>query len=221
MGMSESYGLVSDKDVSKMCHCVGYNKKKVYHRNGKAYFKPHRNYFYAGGSDIELWERLVEIGIADKNKNGNAGDKNIYYWLNKRGLDMLSYLLNVYIYSESASGNEIDASEDVIEVLLEDEVYCGYECWLPSSAKDIAFRARLPRKLTIDTLHYLRDKCGYVKNDSYGDIDSDGFPRCTHGWSITKKWLDEHRERFEAARKHEYDRIDLILRGCEENDNCS
>ena len=119
----------------------------------------------------------------------------------------------VYIYSENARGNELDASDDVLEVLLDDYVFCGYGCWIPSGAKRISVFARLPYKLTLSTLKYLKDKCGYVDHVYEGGCDDEGFPRCTHGWVLTKKWLDENKERVNKRQKEEYDRLDELLGG--------
>lgn len=202
---------LSDIEVSKMEHCIGWDKRKVYHRNGMAYFKPYRNYYDAGGTDIAIWERLTERGFAYKAREKKDG--GCYYWLNKTGLNILSAYEEVYIYSDNANGNEIDASEDVLEVLLDDAVYCGYGCWLPSGAKSIATRARLPLKLTMDTLRYLRDKCGYVRHDYEGECDDEGFPHCTHGWSLTKKWIDENRKQYREAEIAEFARVDAMIRG--------
>lgn len=201
---------LSDIDVRKMEHCIGWDKRKVYHRNGMAYFKPYRNYYDAGGTDIAIWERLTERGFADKAKEKEDGE--CYYWLNRTGLNILSAYKEVYIYSDNANGNEIDASEDVIDILLDDAVYCGYGCWIPAGAKNIAIRARLPYKLTLSTLKYLRDKCGYVAHYYEGGCNDDGEVHCTHGWTLTKKWIDEHQERHKVAQKAEYERIDRIGR---------
>lgn len=202
---------LSDIEVEKMCHCIGWDARNVYHRKGAAYFKPYRNYYDAGGTDIAIWESLAERGFADKAKEDKSGGR--YYWLNRNGLNILSAYKEVFIYSDNASGNEMDASEDVLEVLLDDEVYCGYGCWIPSGARSIAIRARLPYKLTLSTLRYLRDKCGYVRHDYEGSCDDEGFPHCTHGWSLTKKWIDENRKRYKTAQAAEYARMDAITRG--------
>ena len=201
---------LSENEVRKMEHCVGFDRKKIYHRGGTAYYKPYRNYYDAGGTDIRVWERLVEKGFADCAEPKKDGGK--YYWLNRNGLNILSAYEECFIYSENANGNEIDASEDVIDILLEDDVYCGYGCWIPSGARNIAIRARLPYKLTLSTLKYLRNKCGYVDHYYEGGCNDDGEVHCTHGWTLTKKWIDEHQERHKAAQKAEYERIDRIAR---------
>ncbi len=204
--VQEALKKLSEKELKKMEHCVGFDRRKVYHRKGFAYFKPHRNYFNPGGTDCEIWAGIKKKGYADSGKD----DK--YYWLNKSGYNILSWYEQVYIYSENARGNELDASDDVLEVLLDDYVFCGYGCWLPSGAKRISVFARLPYKLTLSTLKYLKDKCGYVDHVYEGGCDDEGFPHCTHGWILTKKWLDENKERVERRQEEEYERLDRILR---------
>lgn len=205
--------MLSTQEIKKMEHYIGYDPQKVYSRHGTSYFKPYRNYYDAAKIDIPVWDEIVKKGLAECNDVGS--DTNKYYWLNTAGLLALSNVKDVYIYSENASGNEIDMSEDVITILLDDAVYCGYYNWIPSSAEDIAKRARLPKKAVVETLHYLRDKCGYVKNTSYGDIDSDGIPRSYRGWSLSKKWISENKDRYKKAQQEEYARIDKILRDAE------
>lgn len=209
--------ILSDTEIRKMEHCVGYDPHKCYHRRGVRYFRPYRNHFYPGGTDVKIWEAIQGKGFAESGEPDSRGGK--YFWLNLSGLNILSAAVKTYIYSDNARGNEIDASHDVIEVLLADAVYCGYGCWIPSGSADIAKRARLPKKLTLDTLRYLRDKCGYVRHDYEGGCDDEGFPHCTHGWSLTKKWIDENKERYEKAQQEEYKRIDEQLRGGQEDEH--
>lgn len=205
--VQEALKKLSEKELKKMEHCVGFDRNKVYHRKGVAYFKPGRNYFYPGGADREIWAGIKEKGYAE------SGRDDQYYWINKEGYNILSWYEQVYIYSENARGNEIDASEDVLEVLLDDYVFCGYGNWIPSGAKWISVRARLPYKLTLSTLKYLQDKCGYVKHVYEGGVNYDGFPVCTHGWVITKKWIEENKERVNKRQKEEDDRLDQLLGG--------
>jgi len=194
--------------IPKMEHCIGFDASKVYRRSGCSYFKPHRNYYDAGGADIPIWESLKIDGFAECGKADKYGGK--MFWLSRKGLDMLSCYEEAFIYASSARGNELDAAKHVIDVLLEDAVYCGYGCWNPSSSKNIAWRARLPHALTVKTLHYLQNKCGYVIHEYSGGIDDEGFPHCTHGWILTRKWKEEHEEKYQAAQKAEYKRMAAI-----------
>ena len=205
----QAKNVLSEKEVEKMEHCIGYRPEKVYRRSGSRYFKPYRNYFYPGGTDAAVWEGLKEKGFADCGDADKNGHRT--YWLNHSGMNVLSAYKRVFIYSDSANGNEIDAQYDVLKVLLDDAVFCGYGCWMPSGARSIALRARLPLKLTLSTLKYLKDKCGYAAHVYEGGADDEGFPHCTHGWTLTKKWTDEHPKEYEAAIKTEYARLDAQM----------
>ena len=207
--------ILSEKEIEKMEHCIGlnkgYRKDKIYHRNGMAYYKPYRNHFSPGGDDIPIWEHLRELEFADCGKPWGMDKRLKTYWLTLQGLSILSVIERVYIYNDAASGNEIDCQHDVLDCLLDHAVYCGYGCWIPPGAKEIARGCRLPYKLTLETLHYLQDKCGYVEKTYEGGCDDEGFPHCNHGWSLTLKWIDENREKYEARQKEEYARIDAML----------
>ena len=196
----------NEKELDVIEHAIGYEVKKVYRRNGQLYFKPYRNHFYCE-ADNEIWNGLVKKGFAKRanpNKDGMA-----YFSVTRECLAELTLESSIYFYSANASGNEIDAQEDVIEVLLDHAVYCGYGCWIPPGARQIAHSARLPYKLTLTTLNYL-EKCGYVNHFYEGGIDDEGFPHCTHGWGLSKKWTTENNERYIARQREEYKRMDEI-----------
>lgn len=197
--------LLGEKAIKLMEHCIDYDPKRVYCRRGAKFFKPYRNSFYAGGSDLEAWDELKKKGFAE---NGVAN--KVVFWLNNAGLSTLSAVERVYIYNDAASGNEVDASPEVIQILLDHAVFCGYGNWIPPSAEGIAKAARLPLKLTRETLKYLRDEKGYVKHIYDGGADDEGFPHCTHGWILSEKWKEEHQERYKAAQRAEYERMEQV-----------
>ena len=197
--------ILGEAAVKNMEHCIGYDPKRVYWRHGAKFFKPYRNRFYAGGADLEVWDELKKKGFAE---NGTAN--KVAFWLNNAGLSILSAAERVYIYNDAASGNEVDASPEVIRVLLDHAVFCGYGNWIPPSAEGIAKAARLPLKLTRETLKYLRDEKGYVKHIYDGGADDEGFPYCTPGWILSEKWIEEHQERYKAAQLAEYGRMEQI-----------
>lgn len=196
---------LGEKAIKHMEHCIGYDPGRVYWRGGKKYFKPRRNHFYAGGSDIEVWDELKKKGFAE---NGTANKVN--FWLNNAGFSVLSAAERVYIYNDAASGNEVDASPEVIRVLLDHAVFCGYGNWIPLGSEEIAKAARLPVKLTRETLKYLRDEKGYAKHTYCGGQDDDGYAHCTHGWELSEKWKEENAERYKAAQIAEYKRMEQI-----------
>ena len=196
----------NERELDFIGHAIGYDVKKVYHRNGQLYFKPYRNRFYCAADD-EVWNGLVKKGFA-KRANPNK-DRMSYFNVTRECLAELTLETSIYFYSANARGNEMDAQHDVIEVLLDHAVYCGYGCWIPPGARQIARSARLPYKLTLATLNYLK-KCGYANHYYEGGIDDEGFPHCTHGWGLSKKWLEENNARYIARQTEEYKRMDEI-----------
>jgi len=188
--MSEIFKqALPDNIRAKMEHCIGYDAKKVYIRNGVKRFKPRRNYYDVPKTKTKDWDNLVKLGYAERSKM--EGKNSVCFWLTRSGLAALSDCTGVYIYSENASGNEIDAQYDVLEVLCENAQNSDPEDVLPMSTKEIANAARLPRELVTSTLQYLRDKCGYVKIKNHGEQDERGYPVCHKGWTVTKKWYKE------------------------------
>lgn len=182
-----------------MEHCIGFDPKKVYKRGGKKFFKPYRNYYYAAKSQMEIWDKIVSLGYAERNKC--ECDDHACYWLNASGLAALSDNTGVYIYSENASGNEIDSEQDVIEVMIEYFTKDKRSDIVPITIKYIANQARLPRDLVMYTMRYLRDECGYVKYVTHGERDDNGYIISHKGWEFTDKWIEENRDRFNKAMK--------------------
>lgn len=79
-------------------HCIGLDKKKPYKRHGRLFYKPYRNYFAAGKSDVASWTRLWEQGYAEKGKKNRYG--GCMFWLTRKGLDWLGNELGVVIHNE-------------------------------------------------------------------------------------------------------------------------
>ena len=74
---------LTDEEIEKMKHCIGFDQKKTYMRNGIRYFKPYRNYYDAAEVDFLVWEGLCERGLADRNEVWHYDKKfcDRYYWL--------------------------------------------------------------------------------------------------------------------------------------------
>lgn len=68
--------------VKQAVHCVGLDHAKPYTRHGKKFYKPYRNYYDAGGKDIEIWDALTTIGHAYKNQMYHLTDEG-FRWLGK------------------------------------------------------------------------------------------------------------------------------------------
>lgn len=81
--------------LNKMKHALGLDHKKPYHRHGRAFYKPYRNY-YATYNDV-VWESLVSCGYANKYQEG---ERMIYYSVSDVGRSWLSLLIGIHIYAE-------------------------------------------------------------------------------------------------------------------------
>lgn len=176
----------------KMEHCIGFNGRKVYHRKGKAYFKPYRNHCLPGGTDCQIWKTLTARGFAE------SDEKQEFYRLTDLGLQYLSLKNDVYIYSEKANGNEVDAAPGVLAVLQKSYAVCRsltVESH-PISAATISHLTRLPLDLTRSTLKYL-EECGQVRH-AYKKSGRHWNPklRVVHGWLLTDKYVAENGDKL-------------------------
>lgn len=86
MLVSLEFGSVLDK----VRHCIGLkskgNKGRKYHRHGKCYYKAYRNHYDAGGEDIPIWEALVDLGYAQKNRMYHMTDKGFEWFRVQTGV---------------------------------------------------------------------------------------------------------------------------------------
>ena len=79
-------------------HCIGLDYKKPYKRHGRYFYRPYRNYYGAGGKDVEIWDVMVEAGYAAAGKENSHGGR--LYWLTREGLDWLGNILGIHIYDK-------------------------------------------------------------------------------------------------------------------------
>ena len=63
---------MEEKQLNKLLHMVGLDKKKPYKRYGKLYYVPYRNYYDAGEEDIKLLLPLVSQGILSGKRNSHS-----------------------------------------------------------------------------------------------------------------------------------------------------
>lgn len=71
-----------EKAISMCRHAIGMSNRKPYKRHGKLFFKSYRNHYDAGIKDIPIWEQLVEMGYAYKNRLYHLTDDGVE-WLSK------------------------------------------------------------------------------------------------------------------------------------------
>lgn len=84
----------------QVLHCIGMvdgpGSRAPYHRHGKLFYRPYRNYFTTPKPD-KRWEELCAYGYAD---HGKVDDRGVMYWMTREGLDWLGEQLNMTIYDE-------------------------------------------------------------------------------------------------------------------------
>ncbi len=165
---------LSEVQISQMEHCVGLGNKAK--KSGKGYYQPYRNYYDAGGNDIEVWESLKKLGLADKGRT---------YHLTKMGLDALSQITGIVIYSENAYCLA-DAKSEVLKAFIDQDVAICYGCWYPTSAKYISEITRIPLPMVRRCVNKLLEEGLLVKGHE-GGIDDGGNPYCYHGYFCTDK----------------------------------
>lgn len=78
--------------INLMKHTIGFDRKKVKRNKYIAW----RNYFCAGQKDVDHWETLIRVGLADKfEKFGN-----IVYYVTEKGFELLGGLLGIKIVED-------------------------------------------------------------------------------------------------------------------------
>ncbi len=81
------------KRVIEICkHMIGLDYKKPYHRHGKAFYKPYRNFYAAPLTGEPNLDRLPYHIVSKKN-----GDLSVLYELTKSGLDWLGRQIHITI----------------------------------------------------------------------------------------------------------------------------
>lgn len=93
MGIEMSLSEMELKRAIEICkHMIGLDYKNPYHRHGKAFYKPYRNYYEDGKSGNKVLDRLPSFIVSRKN-----GDLSTWYALTPDGLKWLSRQLKVTI----------------------------------------------------------------------------------------------------------------------------
>lgn len=82
--------------ITQAMHAIGLDYKNPYHRHGKAFYKPYRNYFCTVKDD-EIWCVLEGAGYAVRSEEHNDC---VDFYLTREGLDWLGKNLGVEIYNE-------------------------------------------------------------------------------------------------------------------------
>ena len=86
----------------QVLHCIGMvdsgsQRHKPYHRHGKAFYRPWRNYFDTSAHD-KTWTQLCDAGYAE---HGEVSDRGgAMFRMTRKGLDWLGKQLDMTIYDE-------------------------------------------------------------------------------------------------------------------------
>lgn len=168
---------MEEKQLNKLLHMVGLDKKKPYKRYGKLYYVPYRNYYDAGEEDIKLLLPLVSQGILCRNEN--------LFSLTLYGLKILSEEIEIHIYSYF-SDSLYDTKKEILKYLCSHDVYCGYGCWIPISRRELQETLRLPEGILKKSINSLKRE-ELIKDSYYGGCSEDGIPYCYRGLACTEK----------------------------------
>ena len=82
-----------DKIVEICKHTIGLDYKKPYHRHGKAFYKPYRNYFCTTEDDV-IWNKLRSVGVAKRSEEHNGF---VDFYLTQVGIKWLGRQLKITI----------------------------------------------------------------------------------------------------------------------------
>ena len=94
MGIEMSFTPEELAKVIELCkHMVGLDRQKPYHRHGKAFYRPYRNFFASNFPGNRLLNKLPDWIITTKSQ----GEKYTYHKLTIEGLKWLGRQLHVTI----------------------------------------------------------------------------------------------------------------------------
>lgn len=93
MGIEMMFSEDDLKKVIELCkHTIGLDRSKPYHRHGKAFYKPYRNYFAASSNGERLLDRLSGL-VFERRET----ERSVIYRLTPNGLKWLGRQLNITI----------------------------------------------------------------------------------------------------------------------------
>lgn len=93
MGLEMMFSEDDLKKAIELCkHTIGLDHSKPYHRHGKAFYRPYRNYFAASSNDERLLDRLSGLVVERRET-----ERSVLYRLTPDGLKWLGRQLNITI----------------------------------------------------------------------------------------------------------------------------
>ena len=98
--MHAQYCGVEISDIVAVCeHMIGLDYQNPYHRHGKAFYKPYRNYYDAPPDGDKRLDAMLSHLISKSQKSPESG---VMYKLTRQGMDWLGRMLGIVIYDERA-----------------------------------------------------------------------------------------------------------------------
>ena len=96
MGIEMDFTAEELSQLIEICkHMIGLDYKRPYHRNGKAFYRPYRNYYCDTETGNSLLDKLPKDVISVK-----KSEKFTWYYLTDCGLKWLGRQLKIIIKSE-------------------------------------------------------------------------------------------------------------------------
>ena len=93
MGIEMMFSEDDLKKAIELCkHTIGLDHSKPYHRHGKVFYKPYRNYFAASSNGEKLLDRLSGLVVERRET-----ERSVIYRLTPDGLKWLGRQLNITI----------------------------------------------------------------------------------------------------------------------------
>ena len=97
MGIEHDFPGEKLSQLIEICkHMIGLDRKNPYHRHGRAFYKPYRNYFCTKRDD-KIWNVLQNAGYVKCSEEHNGC---VDFYLTRAGLDWLGEKLHIKIYNE-------------------------------------------------------------------------------------------------------------------------
>nr|DAY12599.1 MAG TPA: hypothetical protein [Caudoviricetes sp.] len=94
MGIEMSNSKPEIGRIVEICkHTIGLDYHKPYHRHGKAFYKPYRNFFCTTEDDV-MWNKLCSVGIAKRSEKRNGC---VDFYLTQVGIKWLGRQLKITI----------------------------------------------------------------------------------------------------------------------------
>lgn len=94
MGIEHDFPGEKLSQLIEICkHAIGLDYQKPYHRHGKAFYKPYRNFFCTSKDDV-IWNKLYAAGIAERSEERKVC---AVFYLTRTGIEWLGRQIKITI----------------------------------------------------------------------------------------------------------------------------